>query len=140
MPLLILSSLAPPVACVCAGNQRAQPQPRPLALTGLSRMGLPLRETRGASETWGKSVHGNDLGKRSLFLSVRARTYLRKRKSICISPFSFLRWPAASGLSISLSTCAVLELSRIPLLGSLYSFSCWELCLWVWFLVKSRLK
>ena len=92
MPLLILSSLAPPVACVSAGNQRAQPQPRSLALTGLSRMGLPLRETRGASDTWGKSVHGNDLGKRSLFLSVPARMYLRKK-----NPFVFLHFPFSLG-------------------------------------------
>ena len=133
MPSLVLSSkssLAPQVACLCAGSQRTQPQSWPLALTSLSRMGLPIRETCGTSETLGKSVHGNDFGKRSLFLSVPARTYLREKKSICISPFSFLPWPTSSGLNIALSTCAVLELSRI-----LLQASCWELCLWVWYLV-----
>lgn len=75
------------------------------------------KETCGTSDTLGKSVHGNGFGKRSLFLSVPVVTYLRK-KSICISTYSFLSWPTPSGLNISLSTCAVLELSRIPLLAS----------------------
>lgn len=67
---------------------------------------------------WGSQYMAGSLGKRSLFLSVPVVTYLRK-KSICISTYSFLSWPTPSGLNISLSTCAVLELSRIPLLASL---------------------
>ena len=93
MPSLVLSSkssLAPQVACLCAGSQRTQPQSWPLALTSLSRMGLPIRETCGTSETLGKSVHGNDFGKRSLFLSVPARTYLHLYFSILLSPLANL--------------------------------------------------
>lgn len=144
MPLLILSiksSLAPPVACLCAGSQRTQPQSWPLALTSLSRMGLPIRETCGTSETLGKSVHGNDLGKRSLFLSVSARTYLRKKKIHLY--FSILLSPLANLLGAQYSTqhlcCAgVVKDTSAGLITASHAGNCVFGC-GVW-LIESRLK
>lgn len=140
MPSLVLSSkssLAPPVACLCAGSQRTQPQSWPLVLKSLSRMGLPIRETCGTSETLGKSVHGNDLGKRSLFLSVPARTYLTYLY------FSILLSPLANPLGAQYSTqhlcCAgVVKDTSAGLITASHAGNCVFGC-GVW-LIESRLK
>lgn len=46
-------------------------------------------------------------------------SHIYEKNPVCISTHSFLPWPTPAGLNISLSTCAVLELSRILLLASL---------------------
>lgn len=121
-------------------ESEGKPQSWPPALTGSPRTGLLPRETYGTSETSRKSVHGSDLGKRRLFLSVPARTYLRKKIHLC---FSILLSPLANPLGAQYITqhlcCAgVVKDTSAGLVTASHAGNCVFGC--GFGLIKSRLK